>query len=443
MNNSTPQTFQIAFSNFINWNPYQIIEFETAKNALNPTYELHAIHSLVTTKKRKIQLENTTEYQRITTQLHQKGIVFRDVELGKNIKTKLQFWVETNDIVISKINARKGGFGIVPETLNHAIVSMDYIVLNVDENKILKHFFILILDSEWFSERLQTISEGTIFQRINVQQFFNLNIPVPSLSTQEAIVHTYQKLIAEAKKCEADYELLSSEAAEFIHQKLTITQRKLDFNKGEIFNYSDFKTWDIWNFVNEYHSEKYKTVALKELITEKPKYGSNQRVSNSFNDIRYVRISDIGDWNTLKKTAFSPKKIEPQFLLKHNDFLLARSGSVGKALLYKSEMGEAIFAGYLIRFRVDETLINPDYLLFYIQSNLFQTWINKNKSGIAQPNINVQTFSKAPIILPPLAIQNEIANYWNNTRNKALELKATAQEKRTTATNYFNQILFK
>jgi hypothetical protein len=62
MNNSTPQTFQIAFSNFINWNPYQILEFETAKNALNPAYELHAIHSLVTTKKRKIQLKNTTEY---------------------------------------------------------------------------------------------------------------------------------------------------------------------------------------------------------------------------------------------------------------------------------------------------------------------------------------------------------------------------------------------
>lgn len=443
MNNSTPQTFQIAFSNFINWNPYQILEFETAKNALNPAYELHAIHSLVTTKKRKIKLENTAEYQRITIQLNQKGIVLRDIEFGKNIKTKRQFLVQKGDVVISKINARKGGFGIVPDALDNAIVSTDYIVLNVDENKILKYFFILILNSEWFSERLQTISKGTIFQRINVQQFFNLEIPVPSISEQEAIIDTYQKLIAEAKKSEADYEWLSAEAAEFIHQKLTITQRKLDFSKGEIFNYSDFKTWDIWNFVNEYHSEKYETVALKELLTEKPKYGSNQCVSNNFNDIRYIRISDIGDWNTLKKTAFSPEKIEPQFLLKQNDFLLARSGSVGKALLYKSEMGEAIFAGYLIRFRVDETLINPDYLLFYTQSNLFQTWINQNKSGIAQPNINAQTFLKAPIILPPLAVQNEIAAYWNDAQKKAIDLRKNVQEKRTNATNYFNQILFK
>jgi hypothetical protein len=61
--------------------------------------------------------------------LHQKGIVSRDVLLGENIKTKRQFLVKKDDIVISKINARKGGFGIVPQELNNAIVSTDYIIL--------------------------------------------------------------------------------------------------------------------------------------------------------------------------------------------------------------------------------------------------------------------------------------------------------------------------
>jgi restriction endonuclease S subunit len=443
MNNTTLQTFQVAFSDFINWNPYQIVEFETAKNALNPTFQRIKIGDFVTVKKRKLKLENHQNYQRITTQLYQKGIVLRDAVNGKNIKTKTQFIVQTGDIVISKINARKGGFGIIPKALNEAIVSSDYIVLNVDENIILKDFFILILDSEWFLNRLKEVSQGTVFQRIKVQLFLNLEIPIPSIDQQKKIVHTYQKIIKTVENCENEYNDLIEQSTNFIHNQLKIIEQKIDFSKGEIVHYANFHTWDIWNFVNDFRSENYETVTLEQLLIEKPKYGSNQAVATTFDDVRYVRISDIDDWNTLKETALSPQNFEARFLLKHNDFLLARSGSVGKALLYKSEMGKAAFAGYLIRFRVNEALINPDYLIFYTQTNVFQTWINQNKSGIAIQNINAATFLKAPIILPPLAIQNEIANFWNTTRQQAIELKTTAKTEQIAATNYFNQILFK
>jgi restriction endonuclease S subunit len=276
-----------------------------------------------------------------------------------------------------------------------------------------------------------------------VQLFLNLEIPIPSIDQQKKIVHTYQKIIKTVENCENEYNDLIEQSTNFIHNQLKIIEQKIDFSKGEIVHYANFHTWDIWNFVNDFRSENYETVTLEQLLIEKPKYGSNQAVATTFDDVRYVRISDIDDWNTLKETALSPQNFEARFLLKHNDFLLARSGSVGKALLYKSEMGKAAFAGYLIRFRVNEALINPDYLIFYTQTNVFQTWINQNKSGIAIQNINAATFLKAPIILPPLAIQNEIANFWNTTRQQAIELKTTAKTEQIAATNYFNQILFK
>ncbi|MCZ9957095.1 hypothetical protein [Brachyspira hyodysenteriae] len=67
-------------------------------------------------------------------------------------------------------------------------------------------------------------------------------------------------------------------------------------------------------------------------------YGANETASdyNKPDDIRYIRITDIDEYGRLKNdTLKTAKNINTKYILNDNDFLFARSGSVGKTLLYK------------------------------------------------------------------------------------------------------------
>lgn len=125
--------------------------------------------------------------------------------------------------------------------------------------------------------------------------------------------------------------------------------------------------------------------------------------------MRYIRITDIDENGDLKHDWKTAQNIDSRFLLEENDVLFARSGAtVGKTFLYRKEHGKAIFAGYMIRFRVDESLIKPEYLFYYTQTSLYRTWVQLIQRPSGQPNINAEEFKSLEIPLPPLDVQAHI-----------------------------------
>lgn len=50
------------------------------------------------------------------------GKVIRDIVKGAEIKTKKQQFCKKGDFLVAEIDAKIGGFGIVPENLDRAIV---------------------------------------------------------------------------------------------------------------------------------------------------------------------------------------------------------------------------------------------------------------------------------------------------------------------------------
>ena len=135
-----------------------------------------------------------------------------------------------------------------------------------------------------------------------------------------------------------------------------------------------------------------------------PQYGANESAikGDACKDVRYIRITDIDDNGELKdidwKTAAN---IEDKYFLEDDDMLFARSGSVGRAFLYKKEFGKAIFAGYLIRFKLDKSKILPEFLLFYTLTSLYKHWVRSIHRPSVQANINSQEYKG--LIIPLLA----------------------------------------
>src|SRR3990170_3299227 len=84
-------------------------------------------------RKEFVQIDDLENYKRCRVQLHGKGIVLRDMVAGSEIKTKEQQVCRAGEFLVAEIDAKVGGFGIVPESVDGAIVSSHYFLFTIDE----------------------------------------------------------------------------------------------------------------------------------------------------------------------------------------------------------------------------------------------------------------------------------------------------------------------
>src|SRR6266511_3186384 len=91
-------------------------------------------------RKEFITIDDLTNYKRPRVQLHVQGIVLRDEVPGALIKTKTQQVCRAGEFLVAEIDAKVGGFGIVPESLNGSIVSSHYFLFVLDDAQLLRGF---------------------------------------------------------------------------------------------------------------------------------------------------------------------------------------------------------------------------------------------------------------------------------------------------------------
>ena len=178
---------------------------------------------------------------------------------------------------------------------------------------------------------------------------------------------------------------------------------------------------------------KYQPVSLASLLISPPQYGANEsgikRISEQ--QVRYIRITDINDNGLLNNNlGATVERINAKYILNHNDLLFARSGAtVGKTFLYKKNLYNypCLFAGYLIKFQLNPSIVIPDYLFIYTQLSSYKDWIIATQRAAAQPNINAEEYKSLQVPLPPLTVQNKIYDIYHfavlNKQKKEQEAK--------------------
>ena len=175
----------------------------------------------------------------------------------------------------------------------------------------------------------------------------------------------------------------------------------------------------------------FSLIELRDVIIGNSQYGANETAQSpkSENDICFIFITDIDELGLLKEDDWKTvSKIERQYFLNFNDILFARSGSVGKCYIHKNIDKNSIFAGYLIRFVLNEEKINPDYLFFYCNSSIYRYWVSAIERPAVQSNINSEEYKSLKIPLPPIEKQNEIAKHIQTIRDNAKQLQNEAKQ---------------
>ena len=443
MNNDTVILKKVSFSNLTNWSVRYLLDFSFEYNL---KYNLEPIKKLLEKNKNITIVNKDKTYKRITVKINGNDVVLRNIEKGINIGTKKQYVVKKGQFIISKIDARNGAMGIIPNNLDGAIVTNDFPTFDIDYNLINPIFLVLITTTKTFINFAQSCSSGTTNrQRINLEQFLNIKIPLPPLEEQNRIVSNYNAKIELNKQQEEKVKQLEQEIEDYLFETLGIEQfKKKETKKGlQFVRFKNVNRWDIW--VNKFvgQSNKYNNTVLKSVVIGKPMYGANVKGIKQKSDVRYIRITDINESGELNNEFVSPEYVEEKYLLRENDFLIARSGNtVGKTFLFKKKFGKAIFAGYLVKYNLDLSKINPDYLLLFTKSLIFKKWIKANQRISGQPNINGQEFLQSPLILPPLEIQQKIANHTSELKQQIKFLKQQAKKNRKLAIKEFANEIF-
>ena len=92
-------------------------------------WEMKAIGDVFNVVERPLKMESDTPYRRVTVKRRYAGIELRDVRRGEEIKVKNQFLIKAGDFLISERQIVHGACGIVPRSLDGALVSNEYLVL--------------------------------------------------------------------------------------------------------------------------------------------------------------------------------------------------------------------------------------------------------------------------------------------------------------------------
>lgn len=150
---------------------------------------------------------------------------------------------------------------------------------------------------------------------------------------------------------------------------------------------------------------------LKDLTVDgKGYYGIGASAVDRRDDLyTYLRITDIRDDGTLDmddlKSVANPDA--DKYLLKPNDIVFARTGaSTGRNYFYDGSDGTFVYAGFLIKFSIDPSKVNPLYVKYYCQSVQYRNWVSSFSTGSTRGNINAQTLGSMEIPLPARAQQD-------------------------------------
>lgn len=165
------------------------------------TWPVVRLGEVITHRKQFVQIDDLTEYKRCRVQLHAQGIVLRDRVPGSEIKTKSQQLCRVGDFLVAEIDAKMGGFGIVPQALDGAIVSSHYFLFEVDDNRLDREFLRWYITTPSFRE--QVSAQGTTnYAAIRPAHVLNYTIPLPPLAQQRRIVAMLNSLEATTLKAE-------------------------------------------------------------------------------------------------------------------------------------------------------------------------------------------------------------------------------------------------
>jgi type I restriction enzyme, S subunit len=161
------------------------------------------------------------------------------------------------------------------------------------------------------------------------------------------------------------------------------------------------------------------------------RYGYTESASSEPVGPRFLRITDIQDdcvdWETVPYCKIESAEF-PKYGLASGDIVFARTGATtGKSFLV-IDPPEAVFASYLIRLRLLDKKLLPEFVSLFFQTDGYWKSIKEGSAGSAQGGFNAAKLGALSIPIPPLPEQQRIVGILNEAFEGIATAKANAEK---------------
>ncbi len=256
----------------------------------------------------------------------------------------------------------------------------------VPKENITRKYLAAFLRSNHFVSLITDKVAGTKMPRVVMKDFFEVEIPVPTLSEQQKIAAELDKIQTAIDNKKQQLSLLDEAVkSKFVEMFDSIIEKseKIDLEK-----ICTFVTVGIANS------------ATHAFCDDGIIMFRNQNIKEDFlddSDVIYI------------KQDFAEKYKSKA--LKENDLLIVRTGYPGICCLVpKKYEGCQTFTTLIARLKKNSD-INPKFICHYINSKYGREYVEKNQAGVAQQNFGATALSKMPMVIPPINLQNNFAAF--------------------------------
>ena len=274
---------------------------------------------------------------------------------------------------------------------------------NVDETKIRKDFLWAVLSSSKIREGLASLWWWGLQINISKKQILDIQIPLPPLETQKAIVTKLDQIFAE-----------------------------LDQTKSEIQKNLD-NTDELWkSALNQAFQGGWEMKKLVEVCDKITDWSHNPPKWIEYSDYVMISSRNIDDWKIifddvryLEKQDFDLE--DKRTNVKEWDVLLSIVWTIWKVCVVKKEYWKFTMQRSVAVIKPIENKLYSYYLSYFLQAPIFQNIINENARWVAQKWIYLNSVKSLQIPVPPLSEQEKIVEHLDQVSNEVKALKSQYQ----------------
>ena len=367
-------------------------------------------------RKEFITIDDLETYRRPRVQLHAQGIVLRDEIPGSLIKTKSQQVCRSGEFLVAEIDAKVGGFGIVPETLEGAVVSSHYFLFELDAAKLERSFLDFFVRTHAFRDQVEA-QGSTNYAAIRPAHVLGYEIPLPPLAEQRRIVARIEELAAQIH-----------EARALRQQTATETEALRAAQTNFMFSNAMFEKWP--------HRRLEEVAEIRSGVT------LGRQLAGRTVKLPYLRVANVQDGHLNLREVKEVEVLETEFAkwqLHDGDLLLTEGGDwdkLGRGTVWRNEIPNCIHQNHIFRVRTRRDEFVPEFLAALIGSPVGKAYFQEaSKQTTNLASINQRQLKAFMVVQPPIseqrrvvaeldALQAEVDALKRHQRDTAAELDA-------------------
>ena len=388
----------------------------------------------------RVRVESGKLYRMLGVKWYSKGVFLRETVNGDSMSATWVTPAKLGAFIYNRLFAWKESFAVVPSEFADCFVSGEFPQFTLDAAQVSAEYLYLFFRLRSVIRAVNTASAGSAAvsrNRFKEEEFLRIELPVPPIETQRAILAQWRKAQAEIAAAERTVDQLIEDRDMVFCERIGLAVDAPVTQRGAfVLRLKEMERWDTFFYRPDFVSldrrlRDMRAKPLGELLRFITRHWSPEEFPSG--EFQYIEISGVSKEEGI--IAAHPVGIEKApsratTLVKTGDILISTTRPYlgAHARVPQKYDGCVCSSGFALADRVASDAIDPDYIVFFLKSAPGLRQMERRMTGGLYPAIVQAELEKVMVPLPPISIQRESMKEVETFRVQIARERETARQ---------------